>query len=63
MIKTIYTEYFIEIYLVLPIITITSIRLEPLGPSSVHQNVEKDIFNLSIKSQPIDAKIVRYKEQ
>ena len=56
-------EYFIEISSVLPMITITSIRFEPTGPSSVHQNHEKNIFNLSIKSQLINAKIVKYKKQ
>ena len=39
MIKTLQTEYFIEINLVLPIITITRIRFEPTGPSSVHQYI------------------------
>ena len=63
MIKTLHTENFIEIYSVLPIITITSIRLEPTGPFSVHQNDKKGIFNLSIKSQLINSKIVKYKKQ
>ena len=63
MIKTLHTEYFIQIYSVLLIITITSIHIEPTGPSSVHQNHEKGLFNLSIKSQLINAKIVKYQKQ
>ena len=39
------------------------IRFEPTDPSSVHQNVEKGIFNLSIKNQLINAKVVKYKKQ